>query len=94
MQVSIQIDKSQLKLGESITVNGQLSPAIPNAEIKLTFSKPDGSKDNITVTTKADGTFTHTYTPSIEGDWIVTATYQSETTVTSPAQAFKVTPVS
>lgn len=90
IQVTIQIDKSQLQIGESLVVSGQLSPAISNAEIKLTFSKPDETKEDISVFTKSDGSFTHTYAPSLEGNWIVTATYQAETTVTSPAQAFKV----
>jgi len=90
VQVTIQIDKSQLQIGDSIVVSGQLSPAISNAEIKLTFSKPDETKEDLSVFTKSDGSFTNTYTPSIEGNWIVTATYQAETTVTSPAQAFKV----
>ena len=90
-QITLQTDKSKLELGGSLTVSGQLSPAISNAVITLTFSRPDGSKDNITVTTKADGAFSYTYTPNMEGDWVATASYQSETIVTSPASAFKVT---
>jgi outer membrane protein assembly factor BamB len=90
-QIALQTDKSTLKLGESLTVSGQLSPAISNAVITLTFSRPDGSQDSITVTAKTDGALSYTYTPNMEGDWVVTASYQSDTVVTSPALAFKVT---
>ena len=91
IQITTQLDKSKIVLGESLTVSGQLAPAIGNAEITFTFTKPDSTQENVIVATKEDGTASYTYTPNMVGDWAVTASYQSETQVTSQASAFQVT---
>lgn len=88
--VTLQSDKSQLKIGESLTFSGQLSPVTPNAQIVLIFTKPDGLKENITVTPNGDGAYSSVYTPSMEGVYSVTAACQSETTVTSQPLTFTV----
>ena len=77
--LSINLDKSKIVLGESLTVSGQLTPAITNIAITLTFTRPDNTQDNVTATTKNDGTFSYTYTPNMIGNWAITATYQSDT---------------
>lgn len=90
-RLTISLDKSKIVSGESVTVSGQLSPIL-TATVTLTFTRPDGSKDSVTATTNSDGTFSDTYEPNMVGDWVVTASCQSETqTLTSESLSLQVT---
>ena len=94
-KITLELDKSKIVSGESVTLSGQLTPATANKTVTVTFVKPDGTKDNIQTTTLENGTFTFTYTPNKVGNWNVTATWQSDTpystSATSEASTLQVT---
>lgn len=70
-QISSELDKDQVVIGESVTGQGQLTPRIANAPITVTFLRTNGTVDNVQVTTTNDGNFTFTYTPDVVGNWTV-----------------------
>lgn len=92
--IDLRIANSKVIMGESVKVLGILSPALPNSSITLTFTKPDGAKDNVKVAVSADGTFSLTFNPDMMGNWAVTASYLSNnqyfTSVTSKNLPFQV----
>jgi type IV secretory pathway VirB6-like protein len=81
-------------MGSPVKVLGILSPAQSNSSITLTFTKPDGTLDNVKVAVSADGTFSLNYNPAMIGNWAVTASYLSNnqyfTSVTSQNVPFQV----
>ena len=76
--ITIELEKTRVNLGESVTGCGQLTPEIAYAPITVTFVKPDGTMDDIQVTTLENGTFDFTYTPDVVGKWAVNAWWQSD----------------
>jgi hypothetical protein len=92
--IDLRIDNSKVIMGDSVKVLGILSPALPNSSITLTFTKPDGAKDNVKVAVSADDTFSLNYNPDMIGNWAVTASYLSNnqyfTSVTSQNLPFQV----
>jgi outer membrane protein assembly factor BamB len=90
-RLAIDLDRTKIVAGESVTVTGQLSPVLI-AEVTLTFTRPDNSKDTVTVTTNNDGSFSDTYQPNVVGNWTVTASCQTETqSLTSESLPLQVT---
>ncbi|MCW4011333.1 MAG: PQQ-binding-like beta-propeller repeat protein [Candidatus Bathyarchaeota archaeon] len=44
-------------------------PGLPNAEVQLSLTKPDGTDQIVTATTNQTGYFTFSYNPTTEGEW-------------------------
>ena len=76
--VTVELTKPKVVLGESITVSGRLTPGMVNASLMVTFAKPDGAMDNIQVATLEKGAFIFSYTPDMVGNWTVAAKWQSD----------------
>jgi outer membrane protein assembly factor BamB len=76
--VTIQLAKSQVAVGEAATGSGQLAPAYPNASITVSFVKPDGSVNDVQAVTSEKGDFNFTYTPDAAGNWAVAAQWQTD----------------
>jgi outer membrane protein assembly factor BamB len=70
-EVSVELDKNEVKKGEAVTGSGQLSPGIAYAPVTVFFTKSDGTVDSIQVTASNDGAFSFNYTPEVVGDCIV-----------------------
>jgi len=64
-------------LGESVIGFGSLSPAYPDAAVKISLIKPDSSVTEMQVTTSRTGGFIFTYTIDITGNWTVCASWQT-----------------
>ena len=69
---------SSIRLGESITVTGSLSPALKERNVTLTFTKPDNSKFTESVLTTSGGQFSYTFQPENVGTWHVNATWSGD----------------
>jgi outer membrane protein assembly factor BamB len=75
MSISTNVPSS-VNSGSTVTVTGKLNPgAVANAQITVTFIKPDGTADQKTTTTDNMGKFTVTYTPPASGTYSVIASY-------------------
>jgi outer membrane protein assembly factor BamB len=72
------LEKNEVALGESVNVSGQLTPEIAYTSIAVTWLKPDGTIDDLEVSTLENGTFSFNYTPNMVGIWAFTASWQSD----------------
>ena len=55
--------------GSYVAVESDMHPGIPNAEIKMSLTKPNGEDVALTATTDNSGYFTLSYSPTDVGDW-------------------------
>jgi len=69
-----------LSLGEKITVNGSISPIVSFAQVRLVFTRPNGSTVETSVDTYANGTFDAEFTPDFSGLWQVVAKFDGDKT--------------
>lgn len=84
-QILAELDKNEVKTGETITGCGQLTPAIAYAPIGVTFVKSDGTVDSIQVAAQNDGAFSFSYTPDVAGEWMVSIWYSGATYIMQSA---------
>jgi len=66
---------SEVPNGENQTISGLIKPAVADATVTLTCTKPDTSTFNRTVTSDSDGKFTDTFTVDMNGTWAVKASW-------------------
>jgi len=92
MVISLSLDKTQLKKGEGITATIKLTgvnslnphdwtqyrPPIPNANVLLTLTDPDGVEHELTAVTDNKGYATITYTFPKSGTWKVIAWFNGD----------------
>ncbi|MHA1290350.1 MAG: FxLYD domain-containing protein, partial [Candidatus Thorarchaeota archaeon] len=76
--ISIQASKPKVAEGESITVSGSINPTISEAEVTITFTKPDGSTFIRTVSTGSDGSYSDSYRPTEPGSWSIKASWEGD----------------
>ena len=77
--LSIKASESKVVKGNTIVISGSIEPAVPEAAITITFTKPDGSTFNKTVTTDSQGAYSYSYTPTETGSWNVKASWKGDT---------------
>jgi outer membrane protein assembly factor BamB len=63
-----------------VPVAGDLHPGMPNVEVKLSFTKPDGSDVPLATTTDNEGYFSFSYSPTELGTWGWVVYYDGERT--------------
>ena len=67
----------KVQRGSTITVSGSISPAM-SVNIKLIFTKPDGSTMIVEVVSDENGFFTYSFKPEVEGSWSVKAVFEGD----------------
>jgi outer membrane protein assembly factor BamB len=55
--------------GSYVAVESDMHPGVPNAEIKMSLTKPNGEDVALTATTDNSGYFTLSYSPTDVGEW-------------------------
>ena len=68
----------KIKLGESITMTGSMSPVLEGVNVTLTFTKPDGTIFSEVTRTTSEGSFAYTFTPQDSGMWHVQASWPGD----------------
>jgi len=71
--LSLSVSPLKVKVGESITISGSISPTLSDVNITLTYLKPDGSAFEREVTTSSNGGFVDNHKVDVAGSWSVTA---------------------
>jgi len=69
-----------LNLGEEITVNGSTSPIVSFAQVRLVFTRPNGSTVETSVDTHVNGSFDADFTPDSSGLWQIVAKFDGDKT--------------
>ncbi len=75
--ISISVSPTSLKIGESLSVSGALSPPLA-AGIKLVYRRPDGSELAREVAASASGAFSDSFNPDAVGAWTVRAAWSGD----------------
>jgi len=73
VSISCQASFDAIKKGREIVVSGVISPAIPERNITLTYTLPDGPEIVRNVEADEEGIFRDRYKPNVQGIWTVTA---------------------
>ncbi len=68
------LKSDEIIIGENATVTGQITPSKENLTITLVFSSANGTFKQ-TVYTTSEGTFTSSFKPATEGNWLVQAIF-------------------
>lgn len=74
-EISCIVSASEVKVGESVTVSGSISPAHDNVTVTLSYAMSDNSVTMRNVTTSADGRFTDVFKVDAHGSWSVVASW-------------------
>ena len=69
------VSSQTITLGESVTISGSISPVISGVEVDLTGVRPDGTETIMSTATDADGRYTESFTPNLEGTWTIEASW-------------------
>jgi outer membrane protein assembly factor BamB len=85
-QILTELDKTEVKTGETVTGCGQLMPEIAYAPISVTFVKPDGTVDSMQVAAQNDGAFSFSYTPNVAGEWRISVWCSGATFIMQSAE--------
>ena len=94
--ITFSVSPREVEPSESITVSGSTNPALANAEVTLTYAKPDGSNFTRTTTTDSDGKFEDAYSSTLTdptGKWSVTAEIEGETSDPATFYIFRSPPI-
>ena len=77
--LAINVDKTQVNQGDSITISGTTTPALVDTPIKVSFIKPDQGTVTVQAISNSSGSFSTTYTPDVVGQWGALAYYDGDT---------------
>jgi hypothetical protein len=75
--ISLSVSPASLKVGESVSVVGTLSPPIATA-IELVYRRPDGVELSRQIATSASGAFSDSFKPDMAGAWSVRARWAGD----------------
>jgi len=98
LDLSCDIQNSEIKIERPLTVSGTVYPAVSGLEVEFIFVSPDTSFIE-TVTTNRDGAFSFTITPDVLGYWDmlpqlkVSELYDASQGAMSSFEVVKLTPV-
>ena len=85
-RIDIYNEPGYVLIGRSVKVYGDLDPPLTSAEIKLSYTKPNGEKFYKSVYTNTDSSFSDVVSTDQFGTWIVNATF-SGTGEIKPSEA-------
>jgi hypothetical protein len=75
--ISLSVSPASLKVGESVSVAGALSPAVATT-VELVYRRPDGFELSKQVATSASGAFSDSFKPDLAGAWSVRARWAGD----------------
>ena len=79
--ITCEVSKWQIYLGESITVSGTIEPLHDGVEVTLKYTRPVDEAFNRTVTSMANGNYSDTMIPDMDGMWGVQASWSDRKSV-------------
>ena len=76
--ISLRLNEAAISVGQPSTIGGRLSPALPDVEVCMRYTYPDGSFVIHQIRTGEDGVFTDSFTPSASGNVNVAASFAGD----------------
>jgi hypothetical protein len=95
--ISCSVTSNSVKFGSSTTVSGSITPPRSGVIITLSYMLPNDTVIKRNVSSTSDGSYSDTYTPSVPGNWKVTASWEGDSTYEGAASSevsFTVTKIS
>ncbi|MGA3296916.1 MAG: Ig-like domain-containing protein, partial [Candidatus Bathyarchaeia archaeon] len=95
--ISIAVVPLTFTLGNSVSVTGNMTPALPSAQITIRYTRPNGTVVTRETITSMHSSFADVYTPDLIGTWYVMASWsgnQNYAGATSSSVSFTVTQLS
>jgi hypothetical protein len=77
--ISCGVSSQSLKIGESLTISGSISPKLSGIQVQIEYTQPDGTTLTRDVISEADGRFSDVYSPEENGDWKVSSSWTGNT---------------
>ena len=91
--ITCEVSPSKVTVDESVLLSGEIIPALDGVGITLTLTNPNGAKSEVITSSDENGVYSGTYSPDIEGNWNVEASWtDSLTTITSSSKGITVEP--
>lgn len=76
--ISCFVSQSKVTEGKSITISGEINPAVSGATVIVTFTKPDDQKLAKPTSTNVGGNYELYYTPTEIGHWSVNSSWAGD----------------
>lgn len=76
--VACSVSPQDVEKGESVDVSGSIDPEQENVTVTLVYKKPNGSTVSQNVKTDAEGFYSESFQPDIEGPWSVNASWPGD----------------
>ena len=70
--VTAALSKSSIPLGDSVSVSGDVEPALSGIKLMIYAIDPNGNSQTTSATTQIDGTFVASFTPPVAGSYDIT----------------------
>ncbi len=86
-EISCSVSPQGIQPDETITVSGSITPIVEGITVTLTYTKPDSTTFERTVTTTSSGAFTDSYKVSAEGSWSVKVSWTGDAQLTSASSS-------
>ena len=74
--VNVEVEEDALTAGDTVQVAGSIDPSVPDVEVSIEHTKPDGTKVTITRRTDSNGKFSSALQLSDPGTWRIKASWQ------------------
>jgi len=76
--ITVAINITKLKIGESVEIQGDIRPDRPGATVTVTFTRPDRSTIACQVKANSTGGYTISFVPDMAGEWRVRASWPGD----------------
>ncbi len=76
--ISCAVSPLSVRVGQTVTVSGAITPTCGGVQVTLTYTKPDATTTTSTVLTNANGTYTDEFIPDSVGNWYVKASWDGD----------------
>jgi outer membrane protein assembly factor BamB len=85
--ISCSATPTTAKVGGTITVSGNISPAVGGMLVTITYTKPDATTFTTTSSSGTGGAYVHTFKPDTSGTWNVKASWTGSKSYSAAASS-------
>jgi hypothetical protein len=76
--ITVAASPQTAEIGQAVRISGSIDPATENATVNLAYKRPDGTRVTASSKTSADGSFSTSYRPDVDGVWSVNASWEGD----------------
>ena len=84
--ISIAVSEEKVTVGSNIVISGKITPTKPDVTVTIHLQLPNGTWNQIEITTDSSGEYSYDWTPSQEGTYQIKTSWSGDQN-TSPAES-------